>query len=198
MEKLHEMIPAFSNISNHSWTHWVCFSDNVYGFCAIWGLSPISMPIISNLVWPISLWYSENISLYSLHNLFKTCCFSDFVGYGLDWFSMCIQSCIWTCTFSTCREQCKVMLHFTTFRWHISKFWIPDNPDIGKEFLLKYVELFAPNHVTNWCKSAVPELALPPLSNKSLVTWLAEGFGYLLSHLHEIAAVLSFGILEKI
>ena len=77
-ETPHEIIPAFSSISNSSFINFICFSGIcVYFLCNRRMISCINT-ILSSIMWPISSWYGENISIYSSNNFFKACWVSRF------------------------------------------------------------------------------------------------------------------------
>ena len=90
----------FSNISNSIWAHWVSVNGNGHSFYAIGGWSPISISIVSNLVWHLSPWCSEK--KFHIHHIIHAMLtgFPDFVGYGLDWFSYVYSLLLGTYKFS--------------------------------------------------------------------------------------------------
>ena len=89
-EKLCEIISAVSNIYSSSQTHWVCFRGRVLGVCVIGRWCSVVMSTVSNLVWTISTWFRENISLYSLHYLSRACWVSGLWGVWSTLLLVCV------------------------------------------------------------------------------------------------------------
>ena len=68
-EMLFVMMSALSRVSISFFTHSACCRGNVYGLCAIGGLSPVSISISIRRVLPMSPLPLDIISSYSLQRL---------------------------------------------------------------------------------------------------------------------------------
>ena len=91
-EMLLVMMSALSRVSISFFTHSACCNGNVYGLCAIGGLSPVSISISIRRVLPMSPLPLDIMSSYSLQRLLNL----SLVSCVQDW--SCRSTFLWEFT----------------------------------------------------------------------------------------------------